>query len=100
MSLSKDRQVDIWLLTPRGPARVSNGMISRITPRDGLPEARATAVCGSSPAGVLVAGRSGIYRFVNGRFEPLPSIPQPNNGVADYLLCGSDGAVWWAVARV
>ena len=94
MSLSKDRQGGIWMVTPRGLGRVSGGVFTRITPRDGLPEVRATAVCGSSPEGVLAATRSGIYRFANGRFEPLPSMPPASPGVPDYLLCGSDGAVW------
>src|ERR1039458_8625447 len=83
-SLSKDRQGGIWMLTPRGLGRVSHGVFTRIAPRDGLPEARASAVCGSSPEGVLAATRSGIYRYVKERFEPVPSMAV-SDGIPDYL---------------
>jgi ligand-binding sensor domain-containing protein/signal transduction histidine kinase len=93
MSLSKDREGGIWMRTPRGLGRYSGGVFTRITTRDGLPEAHATAVCGSSPEGVLAATRSGIYRLADNRFEPVPSMSS-GNAEADYLLCASDGAVW------
>ena len=92
LSLSKDRQGAIWILTPRGLGRVSGGVVTRVTTRDGLPDTRVTAVCGASPDGVVAATRSGVYHLVKSRFEPLPA--SPSEGEPDFLLCGSDGALW------
>src|ERR1022692_323573 len=61
MSLAKDRQGNIWMITPQGLVRGSHGVFTRIAPEGGLPEVRATAVCASSPEGVLAATRNGIY---------------------------------------
>ena len=92
MSLAKDPQGNLWIITPTGLFRGSHGVFHRINPDDRLPEARATAVCVSSQQGVVAATRNGIYRFIQGKFEPLDL--RKDNGAPGHLLCGSDGSVW------
>jgi ligand-binding sensor domain-containing protein/two-component sensor histidine kinase len=92
VGLARDRQGDIWVTTPQGLARVSHGVLTRITARDGLPEAGVLAVCGPATGGVVVAARSGVYRSVGRRFESVPSTG--NFGVPGRLSCSSDGSVW------
>src|SRR5208337_3518002 len=55
MALDRDRQGNLWMITPQGLVRGSQGKFTRVTTSDGLPEVRATAVCGNSPEGVIAA---------------------------------------------
>lgn len=52
--LDKDREGRIWLTTPNGPARFSNGVFTQFTMRDGLTDNLVTAVCASSSQNVLL----------------------------------------------
>ena len=55
----------------------------------------ATAVCGFFAGKASWPPRAtGFIDLANGRFEPLPSPPATSGGEPDFLLCGSDGAVW------
>ena len=44
MEIEEDPAGDLWLVTPQGLARCSNGSLHRVTPDEGLPDMHATAV--------------------------------------------------------
>jgi len=94
LSLAKDGQGNIWMVTPQGLGRGSHGVFTRVASPDEFPEARPTAVCGSSTEGVLATTRNGVYRVTGGKFDPDPLVPAGASGVPEHLLCGSDGSVW------
>jgi ligand-binding sensor domain-containing protein len=93
MYLYKDGEGNLWMITPQGLVRYSHGKFARITPEDGLPDGH-TTMCASGPAGVVAATRAGLYRFLSGRFTPLPHLPGADRGIPEHLLCGEDGSVW------
>jgi signal transduction histidine kinase/ligand-binding sensor domain-containing protein len=95
MSLEKDREGNLWMNTPQGLARYSGGKFMRVTPEDGLPDVHAP-MCAGGPAGVVAGTRAGLYRFANGRFEPLPRTTGGDSSIPQHLLCGGDGSVWIA----
>jgi signal transduction histidine kinase/ligand-binding sensor domain-containing protein len=94
LSLASDHLGNIWMITPQGLVRGSHGVFTRVLSEPGSPDSRPTAVCESSTEGVLVASHKAIYRFVNGRLEPLSWTRPDDFGAPGNLLCGRDGAVW------
>jgi ligand-binding sensor domain-containing protein/two-component sensor histidine kinase len=94
IALDFDRQGDLWIVTPRGLVRRSHGVFERFATESGLPEARATSVCATSPEGVVVATPAGVLGMVNGKFTVVPLAPKKSTGVPQHVLCGSDGSLW------
>src|SRR5271157_1085350 len=53
VSLAKDSQGTIWVITAQGLARASHGVVTRVTPGTGLPEAGVLSMCGTASEGVF-----------------------------------------------
>ncbi len=94
LSLALDHLGNLWMITPQGLVRGSHGVFTRVTADGRFPDSRPTAVCESSAEGVLAASHKAIYRFANGRLEPLPWTRPDDFGEPGNLLCGHDGSVW------
>ena len=92
--LDKDGEGNIWLTTSNGAARLSHGVFTQFTMRDGLAANSITAICANSSQGVLLATGTTLQRLVGGRFQAVNGLGEKGDGQISHLLSARDGSVW------
>ncbi len=96
-SLARDRVGDIWVGTgAHGVIRLWNNHVAWFGRSAGLKGQLLTSVYRDHDGSMLVAGRTGVYRYDGGRFRLLHGASDLANPLAHGVLRTQDGQLWIA----
>ena len=95
--MAQDRTGFLWVGTENGLYRDGGGWFQRFGTADGLPGAYIDDLRVSADGTLWVGGFSGLSTLENGRFEPVPGIPQVQIRHAGRIASDSHSTVYVAM---